>query len=505
MNAIRPVQRSIPLPNVHTLPASSQPAIIPVAVAYGDGIGPEIMDAVLRVLDAAQAPLRYDVVEMGEKLYRQGYTSGITPETWATIRRNRVLLKAPITTPQGGGYKSLNVTLRKALNLYANVRPAKSYAPFVAARHPDMNLVIIRENEEDLYAGIEHQQTPEVVQVLKLVTRPGCERIIRYAFEYARAYGRRKVTAMTKDNIMKLTDGLFHRVFDEVAAEYPDLQAEHQIIDIGAARLADTPERFDVIVTLNLYGDIISDIAAQVAGSVGLAGSANIGAEAAMFEAVHGSAPDIAGQGIANPSGLLVAATQMLVHVGAAATAELIKNAWLRTLEDGLHTADIYDPKNSRARVTTQEFADAVIARLGEEPRQLLPVRYRAGGMKNIIPSPMARSEKQLVGVDVFLDWDHAQRNPNLLGQLLEIAAPAPWLLKMITNRGVKVYPDGMPETFCTDHWRCRFTTVEGGEVSFEQVLTLLTALHRAGMEVIKTEHLYTFDGRPAYSLGQGE
>jgi len=504
MNAIRPEYASTPLSTVQALSASARPTLTPIAVAYGDGIGPEIMDAVLRVLDAAQAPLRYDVVEMGEKLYQQGYTSGITPDAWATIRRNRVLLKAPITTPQGGGYKSLNVTLRKALNLYANVRPAKSYAPFVAARHPDMNVVIIRENEEDLYAGIEHQQTPEVVQVLKLVTRPGCERIVRYAFEYARAYGRRKVTAMTKDNIMKLTDGLFHRVFDEVAAEYPDIQAEHQIIDIGAARLADTPERFDVIVTLNLYGDIISDIAAQIAGSVGLAGSANIGAEAAMFEAVHGSAPDIAGQGIANPSGLLVAATQMLVHVGAASTAELIKNAWLRTLEDGVHTADIYDPKHSRVRATTQEFTDAVIARLGEEPRQLLPVRYRAGGV-NISPSPVVRGEKQLVGVDVFLDWDGAGRNPNLLGQLLEIAAPMPWLLKMITNRGVKVYPDGMPETFCTDHWRCRFTPVEGGAATFEQVLTLLHALHCAGMEVIKTEHLYTFDGRRGYSLGQGE
>lgn len=477
---------------------------IPIAVAYGDGIGPEIMDAVMRILEVARAPLRYETVEMGEKVYRQGFTSGITPETWATIRRTRVLLKAPITTPQRGGYKSLNVTLRKALNLYANVRPVKSYAPFLPARHPDINLVIVRENEEDLYAGIEHQQTPEVVQVLKLVTRPGCERIIRYAFEYARAYGRHKVTCMTKDNIMKLTDGLFHRVFDEVAAEYPEIQAEHQIIDIGAARLADSPERFDVIVTLNLYGDILSDIAAQIAGSVGLAGSANIGSQAAMFEAVHGSAPDIAGKGIANPSGLLIAATQMLVHVGAPNTAELIKNAWLRTIEDGIHTADVYDPKVSRARATTQEFTDAVIARLGEEPRHLLPVRYRAGGV-HVVPSPVARGEKQLVGIDVFLEWNGPERNPNLLGQLLEEAAPEPWLLKMITNRGVKVYPDGLPETFCTDHWRCRFMPVGGGSVCFEQVLALLAALHEANLQVIKTEHLYTFDGRPAYSLGQGE
>jgi len=490
--------------NEQVLPAQPPVALTPISVAYGDGIGPEIMDAVLRVLDAANAPLRYDVVEMGEKLYRQGYKSGITPDAWTTIRRNQILLKAPITTPQGGGYKSLNVTLRKVLNLYANVRPAKSYAPFVASRHPKMNLVIVRENEEDLYAGIEHQQTPEVVQVLKLVTRPGCERIVRYAFEYARAYGRHKVTAMTKDNIMKLTDGLFHQVFNEVATEYPDLQADHQIIDIGAARLADAPESFDVIVTLNLYGDIISDIAAQIAGSIGLAGSSNIGTNAAMFEAVHGSAPDIAGQGIANPSGLLVAATQLLVHIGEASTAELIKNAWLRTLEDGIHTADFYTPHNSRVRANTQEFTDAVMARLGEEPRQLLPVRYRVGGV-HVNPSRVVRGEKQLVGVDVFVDWEGAERNPDQLGPLLETAAPAPWRLKLVTNRGVKVYPDGMPETFCTDHWRCRFVPVEETGVTFDQVLTLLHALHNAHMAVIKTEHLYTFDGRCGYSLGQGE
>ncbi len=507
MIAIHPIQANGSigtLDHPQVAESSHRRTLIPVTIAYGDGIGPEIMEAVLRVLDAAGAPLRYDVIEIGEKCYRQGHTSGIAPEAWESIRRNRVLLKAPITTPQGSGYKSLNVTIRKTLNLFANVRPAKAYAPFVASPHPEMNLVIIRENEEDLYAGIEHQQTPEVVQVLKLVTRPGCERIIRYAFEYARAYGRHKVTCMTKDNIMKLTDGLFHRVFDEVALEYPDIAAEHQIIDIGAARLADQPGRFDVIVTLNLYGDIISDIAAQISGSVGLAGSANIGSEAAMFEAVHGSAPDIAGRGIANPSGLLVAATQMLVHVGEADIAETIKNAWLRTLEDGIHTADIYRPGVSTLQVGTRDFADAVIARLGQEPRDLTPVHYRAGGI-HVVPAPVARGNKELAGVDVFLDWSDDERNPDVLGAMLNNAAPAGWRLKMITNRGVKVYPDGLPETFCTDHWRCRFVPHNDGPLAFDQVLALLGALHAAGLEVIKTEHLYTFDGQRGYSLGQGE
>ncbi|MEZ4388066.1 MAG: NADP-dependent isocitrate dehydrogenase [Candidatus Krumholzibacteriia bacterium] len=476
-----------------------------ITVARGDGIGPEVMDATLQILDAAGANLGYDEIEVGEKAYLQGHTAGIAPDAWQTIRRNRVLLKAPITTPQGGGYKSLNVTIRKSLNLFANVRPTKSYAPYVASPHPGMNLVIIRENEEDLYAGIEHQQTPEVVQVLKLITRPGSERIIRYAFEYARAYGRRRVTCMTKDNIMKHADGLFHRVFTEVAAEYPDLESDHQIIDIGAARVAAQPEQLDVIVTLNLYGDILSDIAAQVAGSVGLAGSANIGQDMAMFEAVHGSAPDIAGRDVANPSGLLLAATQLLVHVGQAEVAETIKNAWLCTLESGIHTADIYRPQLSRREVGTTAFTRAIIERLGDQPRQLTPVQYRPGGI-HVEVKPQPPATKQLVGVDVFLDWSDGERDPRRLGQLLERATGSAWRLKMITNRGVKVYPDGLPETFCTDHWRCRFVpTAEQAAATYPQVLELTYGVHKAGLDIIKTEHLYTFDGQPGYSLGQGE
>jgi len=476
-----------------------------ITVARGDGIGPEIMDATLEVLDAAGAALAIDEIQVGERMYRAGHSSGIPAEAWATIRRNGVLLKGPITTPQGGGYKSLNVTLRKALNLFANVRPSTSYAPCVASPHPGIDLVIIRENEEDLYAGIEHQQTADVTQVLKLVTRSGSERIVRYAFEYARAHGRRRVTCMTKDNIMKITDGLFHRVFDEVAAEYPDIQADHQIIDIGAARLAAHPETFDVIVTLNLYGDIVSDIAAQMTGSVGLAGSANVGATAAMFEAVHGSAPDIAGIGVANPSGLLLAAAQMLVHLDQAERAELITNAWLCTLESGIHTADIFRPGTSQRLAGTDAFTAAVIERLGERPRRLDPVRYRTGGI-SVAARPTPVTEKALVGVDVFLDWNEAGRDPNRLGRLVEAAAPPSWRLKMLTNRGVKVYPDGIPETYCTDHWRARCVPREdGAAVSFDQVLPLLAAMHGHGLDVIKTEHLYTIDGRAAYSLGQGE
>lgn len=474
-----------------------------VAVAYGDGIGPEIMDATLRILKAADVPLEYDIIEIGEAVYNQGILSGVPREAWETIRANRVLLKGPITTPQGGGYKSINVTIRKSLGLFANVRECKSYTPYVPSAYPGINMVIIRENEEDLYAGIEHRQTQEVTQVLKIITRPGTENIIRYAFEYAKAYGRSKVTCMTKDNIMKLSDGLFHKVFDEIAAEYPDIRSEHMIIDIGAARVAAMPERLDVVVTLNLYGDILSDIAAQVSGSIGLAGSANIGEDAAMFEAVHGSAPDIAGRGVANPSGLLNGAIQMLVHLGLGSYAEKIKNAWLCAIEDGVHTADVYREGLSEQLATTDAFTDAVIANLGHVPDTMEVASYQNHPIE-VTRRTYPVQQKELVGVDVFLDWDEADRDPNVLGKLLETVDNDALSFSMLSNRGVGVYPDGMPETFCTDHWRARFLS-ENGSLTFATILELLQRVHDAGLEVIKTEHLYTFDGARGYSLGQGE
>ena len=315
---------------------------IPITVAEGDGIGPEIMQATLEILHASKAPLKINKVEIGEKVYLRGFPAGIEPATWETIRSSRAFLKAPITTPQGGGFKSLNVTIRTTLGLYANVRPCVSYAPFVKTKHPNMDVVVIRENEEDLYVGIEYRQTHDAYHALKMMTRCGSEKIIRYAFEYARSNFRKKVTCFTKDNILKFTDGLFHKVFDEIAKEYPDIENEHWIIDIGAAKLADTPEAFDLVVMPNLYGDILSDVAAQIAGSVGLAGSANIGIHGAMFEAIHGSAPRRAGQNLANPSGLILASVMMLLHIQLPEMAEMIHNAWLRTIEDGIHTYDIY-------------------------------------------------------------------------------------------------------------------------------------------------------------------
>ncbi len=475
-----------------------------ITVAKGDGIGPEIMDATLKIIFAAGAQLEIEEIEVGEKVYMSGNTSGIAKESWDSIRRNKVFLKAPITTPQGGGYKSLNVTTRKMLGLYANVRPCTSLHPFVQTKHPNLDLVIIRENEEDLYAGIEHQQTDEVVQCLKLISRPGCEKIIRYAFEYAKSNERKKVTCFTKDNIMKQTDGLFHLVFDEIGAEYPEIEQEHWIIDIGAAKMADTPEVFDVIVTLNLYGDVLSDVAAQIAGSVGLAGSANIGEEYAMFEAIHGSAPRRAGQNVANPSGLLQGAILMLNHIGQSRIAERVHNAWLKTLEDGVHTYDIFKEGLSKEKVGTSGFADAVIERLGENPVQLKSVTYN--DQKPLeLPKYVrkAPAKKDLQGVDLFVHWSGTDADE--LGQIISGVKTENLKLSMITNRGIKVWPEGFKETFCTDHWRCRFYSSEGKQPSKEELIVLQQAALKASIDVIKTENLYKFNGKTAYSLGQGQ
>jgi isocitrate dehydrogenase len=477
----------------------------PITVAHGDGIGPEIMTATLDILKGAGARIDIETIEIGEKVYLAGNSAGIGPAAWESLRRTKVFLKAPITTPQGGGYKSLNVTTRKTLGLYANVRPCVSYHPFVETKHPKMDVVIVRENEEDLYAGIEYQQTPQVVQCLKLISRPGSEKIVRYAFEYARQNNRKKVTCFTKDNIMKQTDGLFHKVFDEIAKEYPEIENEHWIVDIGAAKLADTPEAFDVLVMPNLYGDILSDVAAQIAGSVGLAGSANIGTAAAMFEAIHGSAPRRAGQNLANPSGLLLGAVMMLVHIDQIDVAERVHNAWLRTLEDGIHTYDVYDERVSKQKVGTKEFAQAVIDRVGQKPEKLKAVSYKPA-QKHNHGDRGAKNDprKDMVGVDVFLQWTPGKAAD--LGAQLEKVAGPDTRLTMVSNRGVKVYPGGFEETFLSDNWRCRFFSQQKDQpMTHRQICGLLQRISDAGLDFIKTESLCNFDGQRGYSLDQGE
>ncbi|MFI0434923.1 MAG: NADP-dependent isocitrate dehydrogenase [Parachlamydiaceae bacterium] len=480
---------------------------VPITVAVGDGIGPEIMAATLHILQEAGSALQIHSVEIGEKVYLNGEPSGIAPSTWDIIRHCKAFLKAPITTPQGGGFKSLNVTIRTTLGLYANVRPCVAYSPFVETKHPGMDVVIVRENEEDLYMGIEYQLTPETYQALKVMTRSGCERIIRYAFEYAQAYKRKKVTCFSKDNILKYTDGLFHKVFDEISEDYPNIEKEHWIVDIGAAKLADTPTAFDVIVMPNLYGDILSDVAAQIAGSVGLAGSANIGVSGAMFEAIHGSAPRRAGQNIANPSGLLLAAIQMLVHIGQPKQAALIHNAWLKTLEEGIHTYDVFNEKTSHQKVGTKEFATAVVSRLGQHPETLPPLEYeKVNPLHHKIKDSThtkKKTQKELIGVDIFIDWNASVEE--LSAHLTSLIIPNLKLI-FISNRGVRVWPTKQPETLCSDCWRCRFTKKNKNEaLSYQKIVDLLEALTHLKLEVSQAQSLYLFDEQPGFTTLKDE
>lgn len=475
---------------------------VPITVARGDGIGPEIMDSTLQILDAAGASLDIEEIEIGEAVYKRGVMNGIEDSAWESLRRTKVFLKAPITTPQGGGFKSLNVTVRKTLGLFANVRPCVSYHPYVDTNFPGMDIVIVRENEEDLYAGIEHRQTQDVVSSLKLISRPGSERIIRFAFEYARANGRKKVTCMAKDNIMKMADGLFHRTFDEIGQEYPDIEQEFYIIDIGTARIAARPNDFDVIVTENLYGDIISDVAVEITGSVGLGGSCNIGADFGMFEAVHGSAPDISGQGIANPSGLILGSVLMLNHIGQNDIATKVHNAWYATIEDGIHTGDIYDDNVSKEKVGTDGFTKAMIERLGQKPEKFKPVDYGSGGGEGLkLPplKPRKEQKKELVGADIFLHWEG---KPDDLANTLNGMLADGLELKLLANRGVKVWPDGQPDTFCSDHWCARFI---GEGIPHSAIVKQLHNIAGSGLDFIRVENLFTFDGDQGWTKAQGE
>lgn len=504
-----------------------------ITIAYGDGIGPEIMESTISILKEAGANLAFEIIEVGKNIYEKGFASGLMPSAWESLNNTRVLLKAPITTPQGGGYKSLNVTMRKKLGLFANVRPVASLHPFVATNFPKMDLVIIRENEEDLYMGIEYRQSAQTYQCLKIVTREGCEKIIRYAFEYAIANNRKKVTCFSKDNIMKMTDGLFHKIFNEIAAEYPSLQNEHYIIDIGTARLAAKPEIFDVIVTMNLYGDIISDVAAEISGSVGLAGSANIGKDYAMFEAIHGSAPDIAGKDLANPTGLLNAAVMMLIHIGQYSVAQKIRDAVYKTLEDGIHTGDIYNATLSKKKVGTDEFTQAVIARLGQKPAQLAVAQFAAStqkenstkaeennsGNSNIENklNPASRDSKSLIGFDLFIEWNDEFQE---LIALLNKMENETFEIKTISAKGLLLWPlsdKHMAPNYPKGQTILRFIGkgITGRSsndiinaqkfITHENIIEILQTCIANKIDFVKYEGLYLFDGKAGFTSGQGE
>lgn len=466
---------------------------VPVTLIPGDGIGPEVVGAVRRILEEAAAPLAWEECAAGAGVFTRGVSSGVPAETIDSIVRTRVVLKGPLETPVGYGEKSANVTLRKLFETYANVRPARELpgvqTPFSGR---GIDLVVVRENVEDLYAGIEHMQTPSVAQCLKLISRTGCERIVRLAFDLARAEGRRSVACATKANIMKLTEGMLKRTFEEIAPAYPEIDAWHVIVDNCAHQLVRRPEQFDVIVTTNMNGDILSDLTSGLVGGLGFAPSANLGAEVAIFEAVHGSAPKYTGLDVANPSALLFSAVMLLRHVGAMEVAAQVEAATLRTLAQGKRTRD------AGGDLSTSAFAAAVVHNLGSEwpLRDYRPLQVPAIERVQLVPETRC-----LAGVDVFVE---SELDPGELGASLErIAASTPFRLKMISNRGTKVYPSTGALTDTVDHWRCRFVAVDGA-ADDETVLELVGRIGGAH-RWMHIEKLEEHDGEPAYTRAQGE
>ena len=484
--------------------ATATAIAVPITVIRGDGIGPEVVDATLRLMREAGARLDVEECLAGAEVFRSGDATGVPDATVASIQRTGVALKGPLETPIGFGEKSANVTIRKMFETYANVRPARELPGVVTPfSGRGIDLVVVRENVEDLYAGIEHMQTPTYAQSLKVITRAGSEKIARLAFEFARAEGRTSVTCATKANIMKLSEGLFKQAFEDVATEYPEIEARQILIDNAAHQLVIRPEQFDVIVTTNMNGDILSDLTSGLVGGLGFAPSANIGVETAVFEAVHGSAPDIAGQDKANPTALMLSAVMLLRHVGQADVAQAMEAAIIVTLEDGRHrTGDI---ARGGPSVGTSAFTDAVIENLGRAPvtvprreSKALQLPKRRAAMP---PEPV---ERRLVGVDVFVE--HRGTSAIEFGHAIEQCAAATDLrLKMVSNRGTRVYPGGVEDTEFADVWRCRFVHGSSGtEVDDVQVLALLGCL-AAKFRWMHVEKLQEFDGVQGFSRAAGE
>ncbi len=491
--------------------AARQGQAIPVTVIPGDGVGPEIVRSAMRIIDAAGVRIAWEEAEAGAEIFRRGDSSGVPQATRDSIERTRVVLKGPLETPIGFGEKSANVTLRKLFETYANVRPAREL-PGVPTRYSGegLDMIIVRENIEDLYAGIEHLQTPDVGQALKVITRKGSEKIIRYAFELARREGRSKVTCATKANIMKLTEGLFKRVFEEMAPEYPGITAEHLIIDNVAHQLAKNPAQFDIIVTTNLNGDIISDLASGLVGGLGFASSGNYGDGIAIFEAVHGSAPKYAGKDVINPTALILSSVMMLRYLGQDEAAATVEDAVLYTLEEGRAvTQDLARQTGGDVEhaTSTTGFTDQVIANLGRRPSSV-PVRARTVNRAlaprpgwSYAPERYAAMKRELVGVDVMIETDLPVEQ---LGADLAALAGDTLELSMVESRGTKVYPSiGL----ATDHvrwYRGRFVARAGSIVSEDDLVALLgriAARHR-WTEFVR---LQSFDGELAFTKAQGE
>jgi isocitrate dehydrogenase len=473
-----------------------------VTLIEGDGVGPEVTSVVRRIFDAAGAPIAWEVHTAGAEVFRAGQPTGVPPETIASIRETRVALKGPLATPVGFGEKSANVTLRKLFETFANVRPVRELPGVVTPfSGRGIDLVVVRENVEDLYAGIEHMQTPGVAQCLKLMSKKGCERIVRLAFEVAVAEGRRSVHCATKANIMKLTEGLMKRTFEEVAREYPQISANHIIVDNCAHMLVREPEIFEVIVTSNMNGDILSDLTSGLIGGLGFAPGANLGDDVAIFEAVHGSAPKHAGRNTANPTAVLLSATMMLRHLDEFAVAEEIENALMLTLESGIHTMDV----GGGDSVSLSTFAEHVIGNLGGRCEHWTTRDHKQLNMRPIENRRdyVRPTSRKSVGIDVFIE---SAASPEEIGiQLESVVSDTPLRLKMISNRGTRVYPLTGGLTDCVDHWRCRFVLRDTTHSLGDDAVLALLARIGAHYRWMHIERLEEHDGALAYSRAQGE
>ncbi len=478
-----------------------------ITVIPGDGIGPEVVRSAQRIIEAVGVPIEWEERHAGESVFKQGIPSGVLPETIESIRKTRVVLKGPLGTPVGYGEKSANVTLRKLFETYGNIRPVRELpgikTPFSGR---GIDLVVIRENVEDLYAGIEHMQTPGVAQCLKLISRKGCEKIVRLAFEFARSEGRKQVHCATKSNIMKLTEGMLKRTFEEVAKEYPDIQSQHIIIDNCAHQLVKKPEQFDVIVTTNMNGDIISDLTSGLIGGLGFAPSSNIGNDVAIFEAVHGSAPKYAGRNVINPTALILSAVMMLRHIEEFEAADLIENAVLVTLEAGTLTRDVVGDEGA---ASTSAYTDAIIANLGKKPQQWTVRERKPLVLPEVSPrlDTVIPNTRSVAGVDVFVE---SALLPEEIGpSLVKIATETQFKLKMISNRGTKVYTPTGAMTDNIDHYRCRFILKDEAqslsEVEVDQAILHLVQQIAARHRWMHLEKLPVFDGAAGYTKAQGE
>jgi isocitrate dehydrogenase len=481
-----------------------------IAVAKGDGIGPEIMDAVIDVFNAAKVPLEYDFVDMGKWVFDKGFSIGMTPAAKDSIEKLGILFKGPMETPKGKGVKSVNVTARKTWNTYANDRKFQTLSgvdTVFSKAGINIDLTIVRENIEDTYGGIEHMLTQDVALARRFITRGGSEQVIRYAFEMAQKKGAKRITCGHKANIMKLTDGLFLEVFNEIAKEYPNLKADDVIVDDLCMKLVSRPDLFDVVVLTNLQGDIVSDLCAGLVGGLGFAPSSNIGDHISIFEAVHGTAPDIAGKNIANPTSLLLSGLNMLRHLGMMKKAVMIENALLYTLESGVHTGDFGD--KSIPSVNTTAFAQTIIDNFGKQPlhnpKPSLPDFDFVPTNSAITKNPMLLSSKneahKIVGADFFIE---TTLQPNDLAAVAIKQEKNQLKLVTISNRGTQVWPTGSVFTNLVNQYRVRFETDEASPLTQADILELYTALSK-DLKITSLEILNMWADKKGYSLAQGQ